>query len=174
VNPPLLAAIAVIVWGVVFVLLLVSIAVQTDVERRWDEAWAIEWERVNERPIDELIDRLARQMSGLQTARRLLTLYLLIALGALAALLIAQYRVWLMPAGAFSGLMLFGLALLGLLFLPLRVAAEIGSGVVEVMYRQVRVACGERLVISSVREMDGPPRPAKPVKKKPAETPAAK
>jgi len=172
-NPPLLAALAVLVWGVVFVLLLASIAVQTDVERRWDEAWALEWERTNGRPIDALIDRLARQLDGFGTARRLLNLYLLIILGALAALVTAQYRVWLMPVESFTGLLQFGLGLLALIFLPLRVAAEIGAGVVEGMYRQVRTACGERLVISSARETDGTPRPPKPVKKKPAETPAA-
>lgn len=172
-NPALLAALAVLIWGIVFVLLLASIAIQTDVERRWDEAWALEWERVNGRPIDELIDRLAGQIAGFRTARRLLNLYLLVILGSLGLLLAAQIRIWIMPAEAFAGLMLFGAGLLGLLFLPLRVASEIGSGLVEGMHRQVRQACGERLVISSRRELDGPPRPPKPVKKKPAETPAA-
>jgi len=173
VNPPLLAALAVLVWGIVFVLLLASIAIQTDIERRWDEAWAVEWERVNGRPIDELIDRLAGQIAGFTTARRLLNLYLVIIIGALGVLLAAQIRMWIMPADAFAGLMLFGAGLLGLLFLPLRVAAEIGAGLVEGMSRQVRQACGERLVISSRRELDGPPRPPKPAKKKPAETPAS-
>lgn len=175
-NPPLLAALAVVVWGGVFVLLLVSIAVQTDVERRWDEPWAVEWERSHGRPIDDLIDRLARQVDGFRSARRLLNLYLLLVIGAILALIVAQYRVWILPAAAFSGVLLFGMALLGLLFLPLRVAAEIGEGVVEGMHRQVRTACGERLVIRSAREVAGPPgrkKPEKPAPKKPAETPAA-
>jgi len=172
-NPPLLAALAVLVWGVLFVLLLASIAIQTDIERRWDEPWALEWERINGRPIDELIDRLGRQMDGFRSASRLLNLYLLIVMAALIGLIVAQYRMWILPAGAFSGVLLFGVALLGLLFLPLRVAAEIGSGLVEGMHRQVRNACGERLVITSARELDGPPGRKKPVGKKPAETPAA-
>lgn len=172
-NPPLLAALAVVVWSIVFVLLLASIAIQTDIERRWDEPWALAWEQANGRSIDELIDRLARQLDGFRSARRLLNLYLFLVLAALLALMVAQYRVWLMPAGAFAGVMLFGLALLGLLFLPLRVVAEIGAGVVEGMHRQVRQACGERLVITSVREMDGPPVRRKPAPKKPPEPPAA-
>lgn len=158
----------------VFILLLASIAIQSDIERRWDEPWAVEWERLHGRPIDELIDRLARQAGGFRTARRLLNLYLVIVLGALAALVVAQYRLWLMPADAFTGLLLFGTGLLTLLFLPLRVAAEIGAGLVEGMHRQVRQACGERLVISSARELAGPPRRVKPAARKPAEIPAAK
>ena len=160
-NPPMLAALGVLIWGGMLVMLLVSIAVQTDIERRWDEAWAIDWETRNGKPIDGMIDDLARQLAGFTSARRLLNLYVFIVVAALGGLAVAQFRLWLMPADAFAELLKFGLALLVLLFLPLRVGAEIGLWLVDGMYRQVRQAVGERLVITSKQELDKLPKAAR-------------
>jgi hypothetical protein len=94
------------------------------------------------------------------------------AMGAVAFL---QWRRWVFTAAGFKDLMLFGLGITGLVFLPLRVMAEIGLGLLEAMQRQVRESSGERLVIRSAEELDGPPKPLGKDKKTPpvSGTPAA-
>lgn len=158
-------AIGIAVWGAVFLLLLVALAVEADVERRWNEDWALEWERVRGKPIDELIDTLAAQHAGWSRARSLLTWYLLLALGALGAVAWLQWQHELMLPATFERALLVAAAVVGLLILPARVVAEIGLGIVEGMHRQARFAAGERLVINSKEEIDHYPKPEKPGKK---------
>lgn len=174
-NPNLLVAVSVLVWAVVFLCLIAATAVESDVERRWTEAWAIEWESRHGVPIDDLIDRLAGQAARWRTARRLLGFYVLLGLAGLAGVAALEWRGAPLSPPAFRSLMVFLAAITGLVFLPLRVLAEVGQGLVEGMYRQVRAATGEKLVIESRREIAELPRPERPkrVKAPKAAPPAA-
>ncbi len=172
-TPQAIMTLGVAVWGLVFLALLAALAVESDVERRWDEAWAIDWEARTGRQIDELIDSLAGQVRAWRLARRLLSLYLAASCIALVVLAVWQARSSALAPDVFRGVMIFGGAITGFLFLPLRVATEIGLGLVEGMHRQARVASGERLVIRSKRELDAYPRPVKPGKSKPTDEQAA-
>lgn len=172
-TPQAVVTLGVAVWGAVFLALLVALAIETDIERRWNEAWALDWERRHDRPIDELIDSLAGQVRAWRLARRLLTIYVVLALVALVGLGAWQARGAALAPDAFRGVMIFGGAIAGFLFLPLRVAAEIGLGLVEGMHRQARQASGERIVIRSERELDALPKPVKPGKAKPTDAEAA-
>ncbi len=149
------------IWAIVFVFLLISLAVSADVERRWDETWAIEWEKRNGASIDVLLGRLSQQVSRWRLGRRLLNIYLWLGVLALAAVAALQLSRWPMSAAAFRDVMVFGLALVGLILLPFRFACEIGLGLVEGMYRQARAATGERLVVEGGREIDAVPKEPK-------------
>lgn len=158
-------AIGIAVWGAVFVLLLVALAVEADVEKRWHEDWALEWERVRGKPIDELIESLAGQLSVWRTSRSLLTWYLLLSIAAAGVIVFVQWQHELMLPATFERAMLIAASVVGLLMLPARVISEIGLGIVEGMHRQARAAAGERIVINSKEEIDAWPRPEKPAKK---------
>ncbi len=162
VNAQLALALGVVAWSVVFIFLLASLAIAADVERRWDESWVLDWEQRTGLSVDVLIDRLGGQVSRWRLGRRLLTIYLLAGIAALVLLAALQFNRWAMTATTFRDVMLFVLAIVGLILLPLRVSAEIGLGLVEGMYRQVRRAVGERIVIESRAELTEIPRPPKP------------
>lgn len=167
-SGPEFLAIGIAVWGAVFVLLLVALAVEADVEKRWNEDWAVEWERIRGKPIDDLIDGLSAQHAAWRKARSILTWYLLLAVAVAGAIAFLQWQHELMLPATFERAMLLSAAVVGLLMLPARVVAEIGLGIVEGMHRQARVAAGERLVIHSKEEIDGYPKPEKPGRKPPA------
>lgn len=173
-NGRVLALVAVVVWGAVFAFQVVAMWVVADIEKRWNEAWAIDWEKRNGRPIDELIEQTAGQIKAWRKARRLLNLYLVLAMASMAAIAVVQWRGWVMSGPEFAGLMRFLLGITGLLFIPLWAASWIGVALVEAMYRQVRVATGERIEITSAGEVDRYPKPEKPKKEKQAAPPAAK
>ena len=168
----LVVGLGVAMWGLVFLLLLGAMAMEADVERRWNEAWAEQWEQAHGGSIDALIGRLARQVERWRLGRRLLNLYLLAGFALLAALAAYQYARRPLSPAEFEEAFLFGLALFGLLLLPLRAGAEIGLGLVEAMHRQVRLAVGERIVIEFKREIGRVPKPTKAPAKKADETPA--
>ncbi len=171
-SEQLIVVLGLLVWGTVFVCLLAAMAIEADVERRWDEAWALDWEKRHGASIDELIERLAQQARRWRLAKRLLSMYLVVGLVALVVLGVFQYQRWLtLSPDAFRGAMLFGVALIGLLLLPFRVVCEIGLGLVEGMHRQVRNAVGERVVISSRQEIDEIPKPTKGKEKEKAKEP---
>lgn len=158
-----------VVWGGVFVCLLAAMAIEADVERRWDESWALSWEESHGGSIDPLIERLTRQVERWRGAKRLCSLYLTFGVAALAAVALFQYRPGILDAEPFRDAMLFGLGLVGLLLLPLRVVCEIGLGLVETMHRQIRSAVGERILIEAKQELTELPKLKK--KKKKAEEP---
>jgi len=170
-NERVLAVIAGLVWGGVFVCQLVVMWVAADIEKRWNESWALEWERTHGRPIDELIEQIAGQIRGWRIARRLLNVYLVLAFAVMAAIVFVQWRGWVMSGPEFASFMRFLLAITGLFFMPLWAASWIGVATVENMYRQVRLATGERLEITSAGEYDRYPKPVKP--KEPKAAPAA-
>jgi len=163
-NVHVLGVVAALVWGGVFALQLAAMWIQADIEKRWNEEWALEWERKHGRPIDELIEQIASQIRGWRVARRLLNVYLVLALAVMAVFAFIQWRGWVMGGPEFASLMRFLLGITGLLFVPLWAASWIGAGLVEAMYRQVRAATGERLEITSAGEYDRIPKPAKPPK----------
>jgi hypothetical protein len=170
----LLAAVGIAVWGIVFVLLLAGMAIAADIERRWTAEWALGWEKRNMCSVDVLIDRLASQTRQWRTARKMLNLYVWLGLSVLAILGFFQYRRWIMDPVAFRSAMLFGLALVGLFLLPVRVVCEVGLGLVDAMYRQVRSATDDKLVIRSagvIAYLPVPDGDKKAAKKKKAEEP---
>ncbi|MEK7474596.1 MAG: hypothetical protein AAB152_03075 [Candidatus Coatesbacteria bacterium] len=171
-NIRLLAVVAALVWGGVFALQLVAMWVVADIERRWNESWALEWERTHGKPIDELIEQLAGQIQGWRLARRLLNLYLVLAFVVIIALGVVQWQAWFMSGKDFAEFMRFLLAITGLLFMPLWAASAIGVGLAESMYRQVRVATGERIEITSAEEIEKYPKPERPKKEAPPAAPA--
>jgi hypothetical protein len=173
-NGHVLALIAVVVWGAVFAFQLVAMWVCADIEKRWNEAWAIDWEKRNGRSIDELIEQTAGQIRAWRMARRLLNLYLVLAAVVIVAIGVVQWRGWVMSGPEFANLMRFLLGITGLLFAPMWAASWIGLALVESMYRQVRVATGERIEIASAGEIDRYPKPVKPAKGKQAAPPAAR
>lgn len=162
------------VWGGVFVCLLVAMAIEADVERRWDESWALSWEQGHGGSIDPLLERLAKQEERWRGANRLCTLYLVLGVAALAVVAFFQYRSGILDAVPFRDAMLFGLGLVGLLLLPLRVVCEIGLGLVETMHRQLRNAVGERILIEAKQELTQLPKPKKEKKKAEEPEPAQK
>ncbi len=159
-------AIGLAVWAGVFLLLLVALAIEADVEKRWNEDWAFGWEQARGKPIDELIETLARQHAAWRRARSILSWYVLLALGLIGAAAFVQWQHEVMLPDTFERAMLLGAAVLALLALPARVVAEIGTGIVEAMHRQARFAAGERIVIHSKEELYALPKPGKPGKKK--------
>ena len=66
----LVVGLGVAMWGLVFLLLLGAMAMEADVERRWNEAWAEQWEQAHGGSIDALIGRLARQVGRWRLGRR--------------------------------------------------------------------------------------------------------
>jgi len=154
-----LAMVGLVVWGLVFVLLVAGLAITADIERRWTAEWARDWEKRNDQSVDVLLERLTNQTTQWQTARKLLNLYVWLGLIVLVVLGFFQYRRWILDPVAFRSAMLFGLALVGLFFLPVRVICEIGLGVLDAMYRQVRIAADDRLVIRSAAEISEIPSP---------------
>jgi hypothetical protein len=148
-----LALVGLVVWGIVFVLLVAGLAIVADIERRWTAEWARDWEKRNGTSVDVLLERLTNQTAQWQTARKLLNLYVWLGLIALVVLGFFQYRRWILDPVAFRSAMLFGLALVGLFFLPVRVICEVGLGVLDAMYRQIRVAADDQLVIRSAAEI---------------------
>jgi hypothetical protein len=171
-NARLLAAIAALVWGGVFVVQLIAMWVVADIEKRWNESWALEWERTHGRPIDELIEQIAGQIQGWRLARRLLNLYLVLAFVVILAIGVVQWQAWVMSGPDFANFMRFLLVITGLLFMPLWAASWIGVSLAETMYRQVRLATGERLEITSAEEIEKYPKPERPKKEAPAAPPA--
>jgi len=161
-----LAMVGLLVWGLVFVLLLAGMAVAADIERRWTTEWVRDWETRNNTSLDVFLDRIEGQTSQWRTARKLLNLYVWLGLIALVVLGFFQYRRWILDPAAFRSAMLFGLALVGLFFLPVRVVCEIGLGVLDAMHRQIRTAADDRLVIRSAAEIKEIPTPRQEKKEK--------
>jgi hypothetical protein len=161
----LATALGVAIWGGVFVFLLIALAVENDVLHRWDEQWVAAWESRTGRPVDDLLERLAHQISRWRMARRLAFLYLVLGVVALGVAAAIQFRVsYLSPEGFRTVLFVCG-AILGLLLFPLAVSCEIGLNLVEGMRRQLRMTLGEKVVIHSRQELTGIPKPGKEKKK---------
>ncbi len=148
-----MTAIGVAIWGGVFIFLLISLSVENDVARRWDEQWVTEWESRTGRPVDDLLDRLAHQISRWRMARRLATIYLIVTIVAFGALAAYQYKASFLTPEGFRVVLLVCGALLGLLLLPLAVSCEIGLNLVEGMRRHLRMTLGEKVVIHAKREL---------------------
>ena len=165
-NAQIAVAVGLVVWGLVFACLLAAQAFESDVERRWNQAWILDWERRRRSTVDDLIEQLAGQVRAWGKATRILSIYLWLAVAALAGLAALEYWREILSPTEFRSAMLFGVALIGLFFLPLRIVSEIGLGLVECMYRQVRRAMDERLVIEAREEIAEIPRPEKPNRKK--------
>jgi hypothetical protein len=161
VNAHLAIALGVAAWGAVFLFLLVSIAIAADVERRWDENWVMNWEERNHGSIDVLLDRLSNQAAKWRLGRRLLNIYIGAGVLGLALLAFLQYKDWAMTAASFREVMLLGLAPIGLVLLPVRVACEIGLSLIDGMRRQARKVTGERIVVEAESEVSEIPKPAK-------------
>jgi hypothetical protein len=158
VNIYLAAGIGVAVWGAIFVFLMVTIAIEADIARRWDEQWVLGWEARTGRPVDDLLDRLSNQISRWRMARKFAMVWLVIGVIVMVGVAGIQYRMTLLSADGFKTLLLVGVALLGLLLLPLTVGCEIGLNLVEGMRRHLRMTLGEKVVIHSRRELSGMPR----------------
>lgn len=165
-NAQIAVAVGLVVWGCVFACLLAAQAFEADVERRWNQAWILDWERRRGATVDDLIERLAGQVRGWRKATRLLNVYLGLGVVALAGVAALEYWREILSPAEFRSAMLFGVALIGFFLLPLRIFSEVGLGLVECMYRQVRRAMDERVVIEAREEIDELPRPGKPGKKK--------
>jgi len=161
------AGLGVIVWGGLFLLLLVVLAIETDLEKRWDRAWAEEWERRNGTSIDVLVARLDGQLLKAHAAGRALNWVIGALLFMMAGVAFLQFSREILTPDGFKGAMFFGVMVTGLLFLPLRAAAEVWLGLVRSMRRQVRVATDERLVVERGTAVAEIPKLV-PEKKKPA------
>jgi len=161
----MVAGLGVIVWGGMFLLLLVVLAIETDLEKRWDRAWAEEWERRNGTSIDVLVARLDGQLLRAHSVGRALNWIIGALLFMMAGVAFLQFSRELLTPDGFKNVMFFGAVATGLVFLPLRAAAEVWLGLVRSMRRQVRVATDERLVVDRGTAVDEIPKLV-PVKKK--------
>ncbi len=161
----LIVAIGMAIWIAVFIFLIIALTVEADVTRRWDEQWAISWEQRTGRPVDDLLDRLAGQIRGWQTARRLAFFYLFICVVAVGILAGVQYFMPILSPDGFQKMMLLGGVMLVLLFIPLMATCEVGLNLVEAMRRQLRQALGEKVVINAKQEIRAIPKPKKEKKK---------
>lgn len=146
--------------------LLIALAIESDVARRWDEQWVQAWEAQNARPVDDLLDRLSRQVQRWRTARRLAFIYLVASLLVFIAVAGIQYKMSIMGPDVFRIFLLAAAGMFGLLLLPLMVGCEIGLNLMESMRRHLRASLGEKVVIHSRHELGAMPKIKKEKEKK--------
>jgi len=155
------------IWGAVFVGLLMAVTVEADVSKNWNQQWVMNWEERTGRPVDDLLERLDRQIKGWHMARNMAFWYCAGAGLLLVVFSVFQFQTSILSPLGTRTIFMTGGTILGFLMLPLLVGCEIGLNLVESMKRHLRQALGEKLVITSRQELNEIPRFKKEKKKDP-------